>query len=214
MAQITNGFQLLDQNGNPISTSGGVPTTVSNVNPNGQATMGNSSPVVIASDQSAIPVTGAGGTQYTDGGTPPANPIGNALVFDDGGTWKDVGEDDPFPVNLYVQDTVASVNAGNRDAGTQRIIEAGNPTPTVTQVASANSDTSLLAANTNKKGTLFFNDSTAILYLLYGTGVASTTNYSVQIQPKGYFEDPMHYTGGFHGIWSAANGFVYCTEVS
>src|SRR5260221_469339 len=110
--------------------------------------------------------------------------------------------------------TTISVNAGNRDAGTQRIIESGNPTPTVTQITSAAADTSLLAANANKKGTLFFNDSTAILYLLYGTGAASTTNYSVQIPAKGYFEDPFHYTGGFHGIWSAANGFVYCTEVS
>src|SRR5260221_13502055 len=36
--------------------------------------------------------------------------------------------------------TTISVNAGNRDAGTQRTIEAGNPTPTVTQVASAASD--------------------------------------------------------------------------
>lgn len=107
-----------------------------------------------------------------------------------------------------------SVNAGNRDATTQRYIESGNPTPTVTQITSAASDTSLLAANANKKGTIFFNDSTATLYLLYGTGVASTTNYSVQINPKGFFEDPLHYTGGYHGIWSSANGFVYCTEVS
>src|SRR5260221_593457 len=110
--------------------------------------------------------------------------------------------------------TTISVNAGNRDAGTQRIIESGNPTPTVTQVGSSATSATILAANANKKGTLFFNDSTAILYLLYGIGTASTTNYSVQIPAKGYFEDPFHYTGGFSGIWSAANGFVYCTEVS
>ncbi len=148
--------------------------------------------------------------------------IGGVEIFDSAGTNK-LAIDGSGRLTLVpnssvnvaqVAGTATSVNAGNRDAGTQRFIEAGNGAGTVTQVASAASDTSLLAANTNKKGTLFFNDSTAILYLLYGTGVASTTNYSVQIPSKAYFEDPLHYTGGFHGIWSAANGFVYCTEVS
>ena len=113
-----------------------------------------------------------------------------------------------------INGTTTSVNAGNRDGGTQRFIEAGNGTGTVTQVASSASSGVILAANTNKKGTLFYNDSTQILYLLYGTGTASPTNYSVKIGPQAYFEDPLHYTGGFNGIWAAANGFVYCTEVS
>lgn len=42
---------------------------------------------------------GSADTQYTDGQTPPTNPIGNALVFDNAGTWVDVGNDHPFPVN-------------------------------------------------------------------------------------------------------------------
>lgn len=118
-------------------------------------------------------------------------------------------------VNIdQVGGSTTSTNAGNRSAGTQRVLLAGNGTGTVTQVASSASDTSLLAANTNRTGTLFFNDSTAIMYLLYGTGVASTTNYSVQVPSKGYYEDPFHYTGGYHAIWASANGFVYCTEVS
>jgi hypothetical protein len=50
MASITNGIQLLDQNGNPLSTSGGVPTTVQNVNGNGAAISANSSPIVSATD--------------------------------------------------------------------------------------------------------------------------------------------------------------------
>ena len=109
---------------------------------------------------------------------------------------------------------IPSVNAGNHDATTQRVVQGGNPTSTVTQVGSAAVDTSLLAANAVRKGALFFNDSTATLFILYGTGVASATNYSVKIGPQAYFEDPLQYTGGYHGIWSAANGFVYCTEVS
>lgn len=50
MAAVTNGVQILDQNGNPIATGPGVPVTVTNVNTNGQATKANSSPVVPASD--------------------------------------------------------------------------------------------------------------------------------------------------------------------
>src|SRR2546423_1890859 len=94
-----------------------------------------------------------------------------------------------------------SANAGNRDANTQRILQSGNPTPTVTQVASSASSVTILAANANKTGTGFFNDSTQILYLLYGIGTASTTNYSVQVGAKVFFEDPFHYTGGYSGIW-------------
>lgn len=53
-----------------VNSSGVVSVSVSNTNANGQATMANSSPVVMASDQSAIPVTlGAvatgGATAYT-----------------------------------------------------------------------------------------------------------------------------------------------------
>jgi hypothetical protein len=39
-----------------------------------------------------------GGTQYTDGGTPPAHPIGNALIFDSSGTWAHVSAANPLPV--------------------------------------------------------------------------------------------------------------------
>lgn len=307
-------------------------------------------------DNNGNPVSIGGGTQYIDGGTPPANPIGNALVFDNSGTWADVGVDHPLPItgsisatnpsvgtdsaavpgsetligakdgsgnlkpvqtdgtNVLVKDTnsaaiksdldtintntttsatqntttatntttlagvvsgnkaavkaatgdvvdlatlagivssnkaavkaatgdivdlatiaaaivgsimqdnikqlngtTISVNAGNRDAGTQRTTQAGNGTAAITQVASSATSGQLLAANTNKTGTSFFNDSTQILYLLYGSGTASTTNYSVQVPAKTLYEDPFHFTGVFTGIWAAANGNVYCTEVS
>src|SRR5579872_6628433 len=52
---------------------------------------GNGLPVNIVAGSSA-------GTQYTDGGTPPANPIGGALVYDNSGAWLDVGVDHPLPV--------------------------------------------------------------------------------------------------------------------
>lgn len=40
-----------------------------------------------------------GGTQYTDGGTPPTHPIGPTLEFNNGGTWATVSAANPLPVS-------------------------------------------------------------------------------------------------------------------
>src|SRR5260221_13193961 len=89
-------------------------------------------------------------------------------------------------------------------------------TATRSNVAGAASDTSLLASNAARKGALFFNDSTAILYLAYGAAAASLTSYTVQVPAQGFFEIPPQpvYTGAIRGIWSAANGNVRITELS
>jgi hypothetical protein len=77
-------------------------------NPNGQAVMANSSPVVIASNQSAVPVIVDSGlpagsnnigdvdivtlpNQYTQDAVSPANPIGNALIAVQDSTEATVG---------------------------------------------------------------------------------------------------------------------------
>lgn len=39
-----------------------------------------------------------GGTQYTDGGTPPANPIGPTLIYDKAGIWQHVSATNGLPV--------------------------------------------------------------------------------------------------------------------
>ncbi len=89
-------------------------------------------------------------------------------------------------------------------------------TATRSNVAGAASDTSLLASNTGRKGALFYNDSTAILYLAYGAAAASLTSYTVQVPAQGFFEMPPQpiYTGAIRGIWSAANGNVRISELS
>jgi hypothetical protein len=89
-------------------------------------------------------------------------------------------------------------------------------TATRSNVVAAVSDTSLLASNASRKGAIFYNDSTAILYLAYGAAAASTTSYSVQIPAQGFFELPPQpiYTGAIRGIWSAVNGTLRITEMS
>ncbi len=82
-----------------------------------------------------------------------------------------------------------------------------------TNIASAISSTTLLAANTNRLGVMIWNDSTAILYVKYGP-TASATSCTVKLGADEYFEfpDPI-YMGIVTGIWGAANGSARITEV-
>jgi hypothetical protein len=86
-------------------------------------------------------------------------------------------------------------------------------TPTLTSVAAATSSTSLLAANLNRIGATFYNDSTAVLYLALNTS-ASTTAYTVQVPQNGYYETPYGYDGAIFGIWASVNGNVRITELT
>ena len=81
-----------------------------------------------------------------------------------------------------------------------------------TNVTAATSDTQLLAANAERTGATFFNDSNAILYLKLGDG-AALTSYTVRMMARDYYELPYNYTGAVHGIWANANGFCRVTEL-
>jgi hypothetical protein len=96
---------------------------------------------------------------------------------------------------------------------------AGPTTATRTSVNGANTSTTILALNTNRQQAVFYNDSTAILYLDLSGGTASNSAYSVQIASQGYFELPAGrngtvYTGLITGIWASANGSVKVTEIT
>jgi hypothetical protein len=72
---------------------------------------------------------------------------------------------------------------------------------------------SLFASNVAARGRYVFNDSTAVLYLKFGT-VASSTSHTVQIAAGGYYEFPIPlYTGAVTGRWSATNGNARTTEL-
>jgi len=143
-----------------LPTGASTETTLSAINGKlnslGQKTMANSAPVVLASDQASIPVTG---------------------TF-----------------------TSAVVTAA---------------TATLSNVSGSASSVSVLASNASRKGATFYNDSTASLYLKFGT-TASTSSFTVLMQPGAYYELPTTavYTGALDGIWSAANGAVRVTELS
>jgi len=94
-------------------------------------------------------------------------------------------------------------------------ISAGRSgTATQSSVASSASSVTILAANTARDGATIYNDSTQILYLLLGTGPASSTVHTVQMAAASYYEVPYGYTGIITGIWASANGSARVTQLT
>lgn len=87
-------------------------------------------------------------------------------------------------------------------------------TGTQTSVAASASDVVILAANGDRLGATIYNDSTVVLYVLLSNAVSSTTKYTVQIPPSGYYELPtaIMYAGVIKGIWASATGNARVTE--
>lgn len=86
-------------------------------------------------------------------------------------------------------------------------------TITAAAITAAATNTQLLAPNSNRIGATIFNRSTSNLYIKLG-GTATTTVFSVRIDPSGYYETPFNYTGAIAGIWDAANGAALVEEFS
>lgn len=87
-------------------------------------------------------------------------------------------------------------------------------TGTPTSVASANSSTVLLASNNARLGATVYNDSTAVLYLLLGSGTASNSVYTAQLAAGAYYEVPFGFCGQLTGIWASVNGNARVTELT
>jgi len=95
----------------------------------------------------------------------------------------------------------------------------GPTTGTLSSVGDETSSTTVLAANADRKGATFYNDSGAILYLGLSATAVSTSAYTLQIAAQGYFELPLNdggvYTGICLGIWASdAGGSVRVTELT
>jgi hypothetical protein len=98
---------------------------------------------------------------------------------------------------------------------TVTVNEVTSSTATLSNVASSASSVTLLASNTNRKNATIFNDSTAVLYVKFGT-TASNSSYTVQMPAGSYYELPVGkiYTGEIDGIWASANGNARVTELT
>lgn len=154
-------------------------------------------PVVLASDQVAIPVTGTfwQATQPISG-TVTVNPLTNSSI-----------------VKAQLQDNSGTaVVLVNSALPTQ---ETRAATSTLSNVASSATNVTLLALNANRLGAMIFNDSTQVLYLKFGA-TSSVTSYTVQLAANGYYELPTAhlYTGIIDGLWASANGNARVTELT
>lgn len=85
---------------------------------------------------------------------------------------------------------------------------------TLSNVASSITSVQLAAANAGRLGFHLHNDSTAVLYLKFGT-TASLTSFTVKISSQTYYEMPFPiYQGRIDGIWDVANGSARLTELT
>lgn len=97
--------------------------------------------------------------------------------------------------------------------GAVDVVQIGKTSATLSNVSSSASNVNLLASNAAARARTCYNDSTANLYLKWGS-TASTTSFTVLIPPSGYYEFPQPlYKGAVDGIWSAANGSARLTEM-
>lgn len=83
---------------------------------------------------------------------------------------------------------------------------------TSSTVASATASTVLLAANSNRLGATFWNNSNSDLYLDLDS-TSSTSNFAVKVSSGGgYYELPFGYAGVVSGIWDIADGSALVRE--
>jgi len=88
----------------------------------------------------------------------------------------------------------------------------------LTNVVSSTSSVTILASNGTRISAMIFNDSTAILYIKFGS-TASTSSFTTKIAAGGYYEIPVGrdgkiYNGIIDGIWASVNGNARVTQIT
>lgn len=86
---------------------------------------------------------------------------------------------------------------------------------TVTSVSASASNVTLLASNSARKGAIFYNDSTSICYVKFGT-TATSSDFTIAMDSKSTIiidSNPI-YTGRVDGIWVSATGAMKVTELT
>lgn len=142
----------------------------------------------------------------------------NVKVFD--GTQltirgKDVGGGVIAPMILLTDASGNALLGQKTKALSLPVTLANNPVAAATHsnVTGANADTQLLAANASRVGFTVFNDSTANMFLKYGTAASATSNL-VKVSPGGFYEDPWQWQGVVNAFWDAVNGAARIMELT
>ena len=197
----------------------------------GQETMANSLPVVIASDQSAVPISDDGGSITVDG----------TVAATQSGTWNinNISGTVSLPTGAATESTLSTLNgkvtacntgavtissalpAGTNNIGDvdvaslPAVVDATYSSSSVTSVSAAATSTSILATNANRRMAIMVNDADKNVYVKLGT-TASTSSFSYKLTPGQTLELPTPvYTGAIDAIWdSSPTGSMRITEIS
>ena len=93
-----------------------------------------------------------------------------------------------------------------------QVSDKGSTGPTTVTNFTSTSSLALMSANSARKLLAVFNEGVGTLYVLYGAGTASTSNYSVRLNSGDYLEIEK-YTGTVTGVFGTA-GTARVTEIS
>ena len=206
-----------------VAPSGSLITALGDIDGvSGQETMANSLPVVIASDQSAVPISDDGGSITVDG----------TVAATQSGTWNinSISGTVSLPTGAATESTLSTLDGKVTacNTGSVTLASQANPftsaipvepetvsTSSVTSTSASASSVTVLASNANRKLAVFVNDSDKIAYVKLG-GTASTTSYSYKLQPNSTLElaQPV-YTGVVDAIWETSpTGAMRVTELT
>lgn len=163
----------------------------------------------------ALKVDGSGVTQPV---SLTSTTITGTVAVTESGTWV-VGSNSAtgsaVPANAFMIGGSDGTNlraAKSLTDGTLNVVQSAT-TGTLTQVNSSASSVTVLASNVARKGATFYNNSTQILYLAFGS-TSSTTAFTVPLASGTFFEMPSGYNGVVSGIWASANGNCIVTEIT
>lgn len=197
----------------------------------GQKTMANSLPVVIASNQTAVPITDNSGSITVDG----------TVAATQSGTWNitNISGSVSLPTGAATESTLSSLNgkvtacntgavtissalpAGTNNIGDVDVLTlppvsfSTYSSTSVTSVTAAAVSTAILASNANRRMAILVNDSDKVAYVKLGA-TASTTSYSYRLAPLQTLELAVPvYTGAIDAIWdSSPTGSMRVTEIT
>jgi len=106
-----------------------------------------------------------------------------------------------------------AIPAGTNNIGLVSVKHAGSTGAQTSVAGTVTANTTLIAADATRVGLTIFNESTAILFVLYGAGTESATVYSIQVPAGGYLEVPDAFvTMRASGHWAAAVGSARITS--
>lgn len=163
--------------------------------------------------------SGALTVEVNDGGG--SITVDGTVAATQSGTWNlnNIGGTISLPTGAATETSLATV-AGAVSSSNMRIVESGLSLPISSSAAETYSiddqatNATLLDANASRKGFGIYNDSAQDLYIKFGA-TATTTSFSVKLQPAAYYELAGHgvYTGRIDGIWGAnGTGAARVTE--